>query len=101
MDKFLDEAHKKSVGDKIRRCNKEKKLPRELAKNQLLLTNNSVDSNKSNKSRHLISNLPEDSEKKRKHIIGLVLERFPYLSLRDSGKRLVNLIVQRKVACQN
>ena len=38
MDKFLDEAHKKSVGDEIRRCNKEKKLPRESAKNQLLLT---------------------------------------------------------------
>lgn len=44
MDKFLDEAHKKSVGNEIRRYNKEKKLPHELAKNQLLLTNNSVDS---------------------------------------------------------
>jgi hypothetical protein len=26
MDTFLDEAHKKSVGNEIRRCNKEKKL---------------------------------------------------------------------------
>ena len=30
--------------------------------------------------------MPEDPEEKRKHIIGLVLERFPYLSLRNSGE---------------
>ncbi|CAB4431801.1 unnamed protein product [Rhizophagus irregularis] len=31
--------------------------------------------------------LPEDPEEKRKHIIGLVLEQFPYLYLRDSDER--------------
>jgi hypothetical protein len=31
--------------------------------------------------------LPEDPEEKRKHIIGLVLEKFPYLSLDDSDER--------------
>jgi hypothetical protein len=35
----------------------------------------------------LIFILPEDPEEKRKHIIGLVLEKFPYLSLRNSDKR--------------
>jgi hypothetical protein len=30
--------------------------------------------------------LPEDPEEKRKHIIGLVLEKFPYLSLDDSDE---------------
>ncbi|GES83310.1 hypothetical protein GLOIN_2v1779898 [Rhizophagus clarus] len=34
-----------------------------------------------------ISILPEDPEEKRKHIIGLVLEKFPYLSLDDSDER--------------
>ena len=29
MDKFLDEAHKKNVGNEIRRRNKEKKIQRE------------------------------------------------------------------------
>ncbi len=41
----------------------------------------------SKKSRLLISILPEDPEEKRKHIIGLVLERFPYLSLSDNDER--------------
>ena len=31
--------------------------------------------------------MPEDPEEKRKHIIGLVLEKFPYLSLDDSDER--------------
>ncbi|PKK60486.1 hypothetical protein RhiirC2_793236 [Rhizophagus irregularis] len=35
MDKFLDETHKKNVCDEIRQCDKEKKLLRELAKNQI------------------------------------------------------------------
>src|SRR5688572_2463400 len=43
-------------------------------------------SNSSSKSRLPISILPEDPEEKRKHIIGLVLERFPSLSLRDSSE---------------
>ena len=41
----------------------------------------------SKKSRLPISILPEDPEEKRKHIIGLVLERFPSLSLSDSSER--------------
>ncbi|PKY51052.1 hypothetical protein RhiirA4_546331 [Rhizophagus irregularis] len=41
----------------------------------------------SSKSRLPISILPEDPEKKRKHIIRLVLEQFPYLSLSDNNKR--------------
>jgi hypothetical protein len=40
--------------------------------------------NESNQSRLPISILPEDPEEKRKHVIGLVLERFPYLSLEYS-----------------
>src|ERR1043165_3772236 len=39
------------------------------------------------KSRLPISILPEDPKEKQKHIIGLVLERFPYLSLSDSSER--------------
>src|SRR2546421_2309246 len=35
IDTFLDDAHKKSVSDGIRRCNKKKKLLRESAKNQI------------------------------------------------------------------
>ena len=41
----------------------------------------------SNRSRLPISILPEDPEEKRKHIIGLVLERFPSLSLSNSSER--------------
>ena|ERR1041384_1852555 len=40
---------------------------------------------KSNKSIP-ISILPDDPEEKRKHIIGLVLKQFPYLSLRNSDE---------------
>ncbi|PKB96599.1 hypothetical protein RhiirA5_434561 [Rhizophagus irregularis] len=50
-------------------------------------TTSSSQINKSNKSRLPISILPEDPEEKRKHIIGLVLERFPSLSLNDSSER--------------
>jgi len=35
MDKFLNEAHKKSVSDKIRQHNKEKKLQRDLTAQDL------------------------------------------------------------------
>jgi len=38
------------------------------------------------KSQLPISILPDDLEEKRKHIIGLVLEQFPYLSLSDSDE---------------
>src|ERR1043166_1509752 len=41
----------------------------------------------SKKSRLPISILPDDPEEKQKHIIGLVLEKFPYLSLDDSDER--------------
>ena|SRR5436305_894660 len=47
----------------------------------------STSSISSSKSRFPISILPEDPEEKRKHIIGLVLEQFPYLSLSDSDER--------------
>jgi hypothetical protein len=50
-------------------------------------TTSSSQINKSNKSRLPISILPKDPEEKRKHIIGLVLERFPSLSLSDSSER--------------
>ncbi|CAB4436993.1 unnamed protein product [Rhizophagus irregularis] len=36
---------------------------------------------------HPISILPDDPDEKQKHIIELVLERFPYLSLRNSDER--------------
>ncbi|GES85294.1 hypothetical protein GLOIN_2v1598257 [Rhizophagus clarus] len=42
--------------------------------------------NESNQSRLPISILPEDPEEKQKYIIGLVLEKFPYLSLNDSDE---------------
>ena len=41
---------------------------------------------KSNRSGLPVSILPENPEEKRKHIIGLVLEKFPYLSLDDSDE---------------
>src|SRR5437763_8999626 len=50
-------------------------------------TSSSDQGSKSNKSRLPISILPDDPEEKRKHIIGLVLERFPSLSLSDSSGR--------------
>ena len=53
-------------------------------------TSSTISSSKvgsSNKFRLLISILPDDPEEKRKHIIGLVLEKFPYLSLDDSDER--------------
>ncbi|CAB4398851.1 unnamed protein product [Rhizophagus irregularis] len=50
-------------------------------------TTSSSQISESNQSRLPISILPEDSEEKRKHIIGLVLEKFPYLSLDDSDSR--------------
>ena len=52
-------------------------------------TSSTISSSKvgsSNRSRLPVSILPEDSEEKRKHIIGLVLEKFPYLSLDDSDE---------------
>ncbi len=53
-------------------------------------TSSTISSSKigsSNRSQLLISILPDDPEEKRKHIIGLVLEQFPYLSLSDSDER--------------
>ncbi|CAB4386479.1 unnamed protein product [Rhizophagus irregularis] len=55
-------------------------------------TSSSDQISESNQSRLPISILPEDPEEKQKHIIGLVLERFPYLSLEYSesyGDRFV------------
>ena len=54
---------------------------------------------KSNKSRLPISILPEDLEKKRKHIIGLVLERFSYLSLSDSDKHADRFKLDSSTLC--
>src|SRR5207248_8750900 len=53
----------------------------------------------SNKSRLPISILPEDPEEKRKHIIGLVLERFPYLSLSDSDERADKFNLDSSTLC--
>ncbi|PKY60727.1 hypothetical protein RhiirA4_431335, partial [Rhizophagus irregularis] len=53
----------------------------------------------SNKSRLPISILPEDPEEKRKHIIGLVLERFPYLSLVDSNERADSFSLNSSILC--
>jgi hypothetical protein len=49
-------------------------------------TTSSSQINESNQSRLPISILPKDPEEKRKHIIGLVLEHFPSLSLSDSSE---------------
>jgi hypothetical protein len=50
-------------------------------------TTSSSQISKSNRSGLLVSILPDDPEEKRKHIIELVLERFPSLSLSDSSER--------------
>ncbi|CAG8842745.1 39609_t:CDS:1, partial [Gigaspora margarita] len=42
--------------------------------------------NISNKSRSPISVLPVDPKKKRNHVIKMVLEQFPYLTLKYSNK---------------
>ena len=62
-------------------------------------TTSSSQINKSNKSWLLISILPEDPEEKRKHIIGLVLERFPYLSLSDSDERADRFNLDSSTLC--
>jgi len=62
-------------------------------------TTSSSQINKSNKSRLPISILPEDPEEKRKHIIGLVLERFPYLSLVDSDERADSFSLNSSTLC--
>ncbi|CAG8631558.1 13167_t:CDS:2, partial [Funneliformis mosseae] len=62
-------------------------------------TSSSDQISKSNKSRLLISILPEDLEEKRKHIIGLVLERFPYLSLRYSKSYGDRFVFNSSVPC--
>ncbi|CAB4401390.1 unnamed protein product [Rhizophagus irregularis] len=49
-------------------------------------TSSSGQISKSKQSRFPISILPDDPKEKRKHIIGLVLEKFPYLSLDDSDE---------------
>jgi hypothetical protein len=43
--------------------------------------------------------LPEDPEEKRKHIIGLVLKKFPYLSLVDSSERADNFSLNGSILC--
>ncbi|CAB5372561.1 unnamed protein product [Rhizophagus irregularis] len=53
----------------------------------------------SSKSRLPISILPEDPEEKQKHIIGLVLEQFPYLSLSDSDERDDRFNLNSSVIC--
>ncbi|CAG8619826.1 496_t:CDS:2 [Funneliformis mosseae] len=62
--------------------------PDDLPKSQVSIPSTSFSDqiSKSNRFRLLVSILPEDPEEKRKHIIGLVLEKFPYLSLDDSDK---------------
>src|SRR5437764_15431838 len=55
--------------------------------------------NKSNKSRLPISILPEDPKEKQKHIIGLVLERFPSLSLSDSSERGERFNLNSSILC--
>ncbi len=62
-------------------------------------TTSSSQINKSNKSRLPISILPEDPEEKRKHIIGLVLERFPYLSLSDSDEHADRFNLDSSTLC--
>jgi len=62
-------------------------------------TTSSSQINKSNKSRLPISILPEDLEKKRKHIIGLVLEQFSYLSLSDSDKHADRFKLDSSTLC--
>jgi hypothetical protein len=53
----------------------------------------------SKKSRLPISILPEDPEVKRKHIIGLVLEKFPYLSLEYSESYGDRFVFNSSVPC--
>ncbi|CAI2178365.1 19947_t:CDS:2 [Funneliformis geosporum] len=66
---------------------------------KLIGVNNYLHINKSNKIRLPISILSEDPEEKQKHIIGLVLERFPSLSLSDSSEHGFNEF--RKVGDSN
>ncbi|GBB85757.1 hypothetical protein RclHR1_01220053 [Rhizophagus clarus] len=63
--------------------------PGNTSKNEVS-TSSTISSSKvgsSNRSGLPVSILPENPEEKRKHIIGLVLEKFPYLSLDDSDER--------------
>ncbi|CAB4389129.1 unnamed protein product [Rhizophagus irregularis] len=63
--------------------------PGNTSKNEVS-TSSTISSSKvgsSNRSELPVSILPENPEEKRKHIIGLVLEKFPYLSLDDSDER--------------
>ncbi|PKB99860.1 hypothetical protein RhiirA5_429066 [Rhizophagus irregularis] len=55
--------------------------------------------NKSNKFRLPISILPDDPEEKRKHIIGLVLERFSYLFLSNSGEHIDRFNLNTSTLC--
>jgi hypothetical protein len=60
--------------------------PEDLPKSQVSVpfTTSSGQVISSNKSRPPLLILPDDPEKKRKHVIGLVLEQFPYLSFRGT-----------------
>ncbi|RIA83742.1 hypothetical protein C1645_447999 [Glomus cerebriforme] len=62
--------------------------PDNTSKNEVS-TSSTISSSKvgsSNRSELPVSILPENPEEKRKHIIGLVLEKFPYLSLDNSDE---------------
>ena len=65
-------------------------------------TSSSISSSKigsSNRSRLPISILPEDPKEKRKHIIGLVLEHFPYLSFRKSDEYSDSFNLDNSASC--
>ncbi|RGB25268.1 hypothetical protein C1646_771985 [Rhizophagus diaphanus] len=70
----------------------------DLPKSQVSIPSTSSIGN-SNGSRLPISILPEDPEEKRKHIIGLVLERFPYLSLEYSESYGDRFVFNSSVPC--
>ncbi|PKC59535.1 hypothetical protein RhiirA1_469288 [Rhizophagus irregularis] len=75
--------------------------PDDLPKSQVSIpsTSSSDQISKSNRSGLPVSILPEDPEEKRKHIIGLVLEKFPYLSLDDSDERLDTFNLDGSTLC--
>ncbi|CAG8545093.1 4865_t:CDS:2 [Cetraspora pellucida] len=53
----------------------------------------------SSKLRSPISILPKDPEEKQKHVIKMVLERFPYLTLKHSFKKSDNFVFNSFISC--
>ncbi|RIB15578.1 hypothetical protein C2G38_2192081 [Gigaspora rosea] len=53
----------------------------------------------SSKLRSPISILPKDPEEKQKHVIKMVLERFPYLTLKHSFKKSDNFVFNSSISC--